>query len=136
MSFNVRAITDEDFKDIVEWFDGRKWPLPPAKNVGSKIGVIAEKNGIKYACIYSYLTGTSVAYLEWPGLNPNVPIEQSMGAFADIIRHFKKMCALSDPKIRVISITTPSHSLSEEFKKHGFRVESGYYKATWMLKDT
>ena len=128
MSFNVRAITDDDFSEIARWFDNRKWPLPPAKNVGSKIGVIAEKNGVKYACIYSYLTGTAVAYLEWPGLNPDVPMEQSMAAFSDIIRHFKKMCEFSDPKIRVMSITTPSYSLSEEFKKHGFRIESGYYK--------
>jgi hypothetical protein len=134
MNFNIRSIEERDLPEIARWFDNRKWPLPPVKGVGPRIGVVAEKNGVMYACIYSYLTGTSVVYLEWPGLNPDAPISQAMEAMSEVIDHFKKMCDLSDPKVRVLSITTPSFSLSEEFKKHGFRTESGYYKATWMLK--
>lgn len=135
MNFNIRQITESEFAEIAHWFVDRKWPMPPAESVVPKVGVVAEKNGIYYACIYSYLTGTSVVYLEWPSLNPNVPMTQALEAFDDIVTHFKKMAELSDPKVRVLCINTDSEKLADRFKKHGFRVESDYYKATWMLKD-
>lgn len=135
MNFNIRQITENDFAEIAHWFVDRKWPMPPAHDVAPKLGVIAEKNGIYYACIYSYLTSSSVVYLEWPCLNPNVPMAQSLEAFDEIVTHFKKMSELSEPKVRVLVINTDSEKLAERFKKHGFRIESDYYKATWMLKD-
>lgn len=134
MSFNVRPITEEDFPEIVRWFDDRKWPLPPADNVGAKIGMLAEKNGVMYACIYSYVTGTSVVYLEWLGLNPSVPVEQSSEALAALIENLKKMCEFAEPKVRVLSLSTQSEFIASKFKSSGFRVESDYYKVTWMLK--
>lgn len=109
--------------------------MPPVEGVGPRIGSLAEKNGIIYACIYSYVTGTSVAYLEWPGTNPDVPLEQSMQAFDDLIDHFKRMCAASEPKVRVLCLTTQSKPLSERFRKHGFDIKGDFYRAVWTLKD-
>jgi hypothetical protein len=135
MSFNVRPVTEDDVPEIVRWFDNRKWPLPPAHGVGAKIGIVAESNGVMYACIYTYITGTSVVYLEWCGLNPSVPVEQSSEALVSLIDSLKKMCEVSEPKVRVLSISTQSEFIAAQFKKCGFRLESDYYKATWMLKD-
>lgn len=135
MNFNISEITENDVPEIFNWFSGRKWPLPAVHGVGPKIGVIAKKNGISYACIYSYITGTSVAYLEWPCTNPNVSQDQSMEAFDEIVFHFKKMCELSAPKIRVMVLMTQSESLANRFKKHGFKVQPDYYRAIWTLKE-
>lgn len=133
--FNIRQIIDEDLPEIARWFDDRKWPLPPADGVGAKIGTVAEKNGVMYACIYTYTTGTSVVYLEWVGLNPSVPIEQTSDALVQLIDNLKKMCQFSEPKVRVLSFSTQSSFLASKFKTSGFRIESDYYKATWMLKE-
>lgn len=135
MNFNVREIADEDMPEIIRWFDDRRWPMPVVEGSGPKIGALAEKNGIIYACIYSYITGTSVAYLEWPGTNPDVPIDQAMSAFDEIIFHFKKMSELSTPKVRVLCLMTQSEPLAKRFRKHGFKVESKYHRAVWTLKE-
>lgn len=135
MNFNTRDIKEDDLPEIIRWFSKRKWPMPAVPGVGAKIGALAEKNGVMYACIYTYVTGTSVAYLEWPCTNPDVPLDQSMGAFDELIIHFQKMCSFSEPKIRVLCITTQSEHLSKRFEKHGFKKESGYHRALWTLKD-
>lgn len=135
MNFNIRPITDEDIVDIARWFDQIKWPMPPADGIGARIGVIAEKNGVKYASLYSYLTGTSAAFLEWVGLNPDVPIDQSREALSEIVQHFMKMCELSEPKVRVLTLTTKSETIAAVFKSNGFRIESQYHKVSWMLKE-
>lgn len=135
MNFNIRDIREDDMPEIFRWFSERHWPMPPVEGVGPRIGVLAEKNGIIYACIYSYITGTAVSYLEWPGTNPDVPMGQQMAAFDEIIHHFKKMCEVSNPKIRVLRLTTQSAALAEKFKKHGFKVDSDFYRATWTLKE-
>lgn len=135
MSFNIREITEDDFPEISRWFSDRRWPLPAVDGVGAKIGALAEKNGIIYACIYSYVTGTSMAYLEWPGTNPDIPGDQSMSAFDELISHFKAMCQVSEPRVRVLCITTPSEALSNRFKNHGFKIDKNYYRAVWTLKE-
>lgn len=135
MNFNVRDIKEDDMPEIIRWFIDRKWPMPAVDGVGPKVGALAEKDGVIYACIYSYITGTSVAYLEWPGTNPDLPIEQTMKAFDEIIFHYQKMCGFSEPKVRVLCLTTQSAPLAERFKKHGFKVKDNFYRATWILKD-
>lgn len=135
MNFNIREITENDLPEIIRWFEFRSWPMPAVSNVAAKIGVLAEKNGITYACMYSYNTGTSVAYLEWPCTNPDVPLEQSMPALEEIIFHFKKMCELSEPKVRVLCFMTQSKHLSNRFKNNGFKIEPDYYRAVWTLKE-
>jgi hypothetical protein len=135
MNFNVRAIKDEDMPEIIRWFNDRRWPMPVVENSGPRNGVLAEKNGIIYACIYSYLTGTAVAYLEWPGTNPDIHLDQSMEAFDEIVFHYKRMSELAEPKVRVLCLMTHSEHLANRFKKHGFKVQGDYYKAVWTLKE-
>lgn len=135
MNFNVRDIREDDLPEIIRWFIERKWPMPAVRGVGPKIGALAEKNGVIYACIYSYITGTSVAYLEWPGTNPDLPNDQVMPAFDELIYHFKKMCEVSEPKVRVLCLTTQSKALAERFKKYGFKIDEEFYRATWTLKE-
>jgi len=135
MNFNVRPITELDIPEIARWFDSRKWPLPPVEGIGPTFGMIAHKHDVMYACIYSYTTGASIAYLEWPGTNPDVPQEQSMAAFDELIFHFKKSCEVSKPKIRCLCIVTASDLLANRFKKHGFKIQGDCFKAIWTLKD-
>lgn len=135
MNFNVRDIREDDLPEIIRWFDERKWPLPGVPNIGPKIGALAEKNGVIYACVYSYITGTSVAYLEWTATNPDVNQEEAMNAFDEILTHFKKMCELSSPKVRVLVLMTQSKAFADRLKKHGFKVQSEQYKAVWTLKE-
>lgn len=135
MDFNIREITEDDLPEILQWFVTRKWPMPAVDGVGPKIGALAEKNGIKYACIYAYLTGTSVVYIEWSSTNPDVPLTQSMQAFDELIKHFQKMCEFSDPKVRVLCLTTQSAALASRFKKHGFKVEDGFFRAVWTSQE-
>ena len=136
-SFNIREIKEDDLPEIFRWFNDRQWPLPAVRNVAPEIGMIAEKNGIRYACIYSYITGTSVAYLEWPCTNPDIPVEQSMEAFDEIVHHYKRMSEVSPSpnKVRVLCLMTQSESLANRFKKHGFKIKSGYHKAIWTLRE-
>ncbi len=135
VKFNIREITESDLPEIFRWFNDRKWPMPAVEGVGPTLGFLAEKEGVPFACIYSYVTGTSVAYLEWPGTNPDIPQDQAMQAFDEIIMHFKKMCELSNPKVRVLCLTTQNEALSERFKKHGFKIQKDNYRAVWTLKE-
>lgn len=135
MNFNIREIKEDDLPEIIRWFSNKKWPFPAAPGAGAQIGALAEKNGILYACIFTYITGTAVAYLEWPCLNPDIPKEQSGEAFDELIYHYKRMTEMSEPKIRLLCLTTQSESLAERFKNHGFRVNDGFYRAVWMLKE-
>jgi hypothetical protein len=85
--------------------------------------------------MFSYLTGTAVAYLEWPCTNPDVPLKQAMDAFDEIVSHYKAMCQVSEPKVRALTLMTQSKHLSDRFRKHGFKIQEGYTRAIWTLKD-
>jgi hypothetical protein len=135
MKFNIREIREDDLSEIARWFSSRQWPMPAVHNVGPKIGAIASVGNTAYACIYTYMTGTSVAYLDWSATNPDVPIDQSMEAFDELLKHFKKMCELSEPKVRVLCMVTQSKALSNRLSKHGFNIKEDFYKATWTLKE-
>lgn len=135
MPFLIRDIRESDLPEIIRWFDERRWPLPPVKDIGAKVGAVAEKDGVLYACIYAYLTGTSIAFLEWPGTNPDIPINQAMEAFDEIVAHYKAMCQVSEPKVRALSISTQSKHLAERFKNHGFKLQDSYIRALWTLKE-
>ena len=135
MNFDVREIKEADIPEIIRWFNDRKWAFPAIEGVCPSFGIIAEKDGVQYACIYAYITGTSVTYLEWSATNPDISIEQGMKALDEIILHFKKMCELSEPKVRVLCLMTQSEALSDRFKKHGFRIQKDFYKAVWTLKE-
>lgn len=135
VKFNVREIREDDLAEIILWFNDRKWPLPGVPAIGPKIGAVAERDGNIYAVIYSYMTGTSVAFLEWTATNPNVPQDEAMNAFDEVLHHFKKMCELSEPKIRVLCLVTQSAALSNRMKKHGFKIQEECYKAVWTLKE-
>lgn len=135
MSFNIRDIRENDIPEIIRWFDDRKWPLPGVPNIGPRIGVIAERDGVGFACAYAYLTGTAVAYIEWTSTNPDVSQEEGMRAFDEIMSHFKKMSELSNPKVRVLVLMTQSEALANRMKKHGFKVQEEQFKAVWTLKE-
>jgi len=135
MKFNILEISDNHIPEIIRWFDDRKWPLPGVPAIGPKIGAVAENNGVIYACVYSYITGTSVAFLEWTATNPDVPQDDAMKAFDDLLFHFKKMCELSNPKVRVLCLVTQSAAFASRLKKHGFKIQEECYKAVWTLKE-
>lgn len=131
----IRDITASDIPTIGKWFEKRKWPLPAIEAIGPDFGVIAEEDGVPVACIHAYLTGRSVAFIEFCGTNPDVSSQTGMIAFDRLIQHFKKMCDHSTPKIRALCLYTQSEQLAARFKKNGFKTEEKYHRALWTLKE-
>lgn len=135
MSFDLRDVQEGDLPEIFRWFEKRAWPLPPIESVAPGYGVIAEKGATIFACVFVYLTGRSVAFLEWTGTNPDEPEELTMTALDAILDSYKTMCKFSEPKIRSLTFLTKSDALANHFKKQGFKKTEGYFKLQWNLKE-
>ena len=130
----IRQIEQSDLPEIFSWFENRKYPQPIIEDIAPDFGIIAEDNGVKVACMWAYLTGRSIAFIDWVATNPKViqPREYTDA----LITHMKTMCEHSDPPIRALCFFTQNDKLAEQFKKSEFRANKTFHKLIWTTKNS
>lgn len=132
---NVRKIDlEQDAEIIFKWFENRKWPHPAVADVAPEFGLIAEQGGVGIACVWIYLTGRSLAYMDWLATNPDLPNTMGTLGIDAIVEYLKDFCKVSEPRIRALSLVTKNKSLAAHMQTSKFRKEEGYYKLTWTSK--
>jgi len=125
---------DDDMLEICRWFKNRKWPAPVIENIGPNFGLVAEDNGELLACAWVYITGRSLAYVDWIATNPDLPKNLTNDALGLVVEDIKKMCDKASPKIRALCLITKNESLAFSMAKRGFKKESEYHKLLWTSK--
>lgn len=130
----VRDIKPEDMPEIFSWFEKKRWPYPPVERVAPEWGFVAEKDGRKLACAFAYLTGTSIAFIDWTATNPEVDESVTVKALVDVIEKMKEIFQAISPKVSAMCLATPNKRLAERFEKTGFRKQEGFYRCLWVAK--
>jgi len=125
---------EDDLPEICEWFKNRKWPAPVIENIGPNVGLVAEENGVLYACAWVYITGRSLAFIDWIATNPDLPKKVTNEALGLILEDLKKMCSAASPKISALCLMTKNESLAYGLVKRGFKKESEYHRLLWTSK--
>lgn len=65
MEFNVRAVTESDYDNVLKpWWDSWGWQAPP-KDFLPETGIIVSKSGIDICAGFMYLTNSKVALTEF-----------------------------------------------------------------------
>lgn len=132
----IREIDKEkDLPEIARWFENRKWPMPVVQDIGPGFGIMAEEDGVGYACVWAYLTGRSIAFLDWCGTNPSVGDREGVTALDECFMHLKRMCEMSEPKIRALSMVTKNRFIANHLEaRMGFRKEEDCFRLLWTAK--
>lgn len=132
---DIREVNLEvDGKEIAEWFLNRKWPYPMVANIGPIYGFIAEKDGSKYACAWVYLTGRSLAHIDWLATNPKLDQKETADALDLLIDKIKDIGAFSNPPVKALCIYTKNKSLASRLQGKQFLKEEGYQRLLWTSK--
>lgn len=129
----IRQITKDDMPEVFSWFATRKYPQPIVESIAPDFGIVAEEDGILKACMWAYLTGRSIAFVEWVATNPSVRDHRK---YTDaLIQHLKTMCEHSDPPIRALCFYTQNEKLAGQFKHAGFSKGKEYFRMLWTTKN-
>lgn len=131
----VRAVEETDVKELSRWFESIKWPMPPAEGLLPKDSFLVETDNKLVACAFVYLTGTAFLYISWTNTNPDASEKEQSDGLEKIVRSVQEFAKVSHPKIRVIQTFTKNEKFAQKLKNLDFRLDFGYYQATWMLKD-
>lgn len=137
MSFEVREVREDDLIEIAPWFRNIKWPSPAIEGSIPKSGFLCEYAGVPKAVAFLYLDGTSGASFSWSATDPESPIIETSKAMDMVIERIKEVASKSklNPPIRFIETYTQSKAFSDKLKKLGFRIETGYFKATYVIEE-
>lgn len=130
----IREIKPEDVAEVFTWMADRKWPQPAVADIAPKFGIVAEREGKLLACLYSYLTGSSIAFIEWTATNPSVDSNDSANALMLLFEHMKKMCDVSDPKVRALCLYTQNDKFADQLASSGFKKTQKFYRLMWIKK--
>jgi hypothetical protein len=132
----IREIKEDDLPEIFSWFETRKWPLPVIEGVGPKQGLLAEHEGKPVACLWIYMTGTSVADIDWIGTNPFAQYEIAKDGIKNLIESVKDWSRKSAPeaKVRALRFYTRVKDMAALFSEHEFQKRDGYTRMLWTLK--
>lgn len=131
----IRSVGEDDVKELSRWFESVKWPMPPAENLLPKDSFLVELDGKPVACAFVYLTGTAFLYISWTNTNPDVSEKEQADGLEKIVKTVQEFAKVSSPKIRVIQTFTKNEKFATKLKNLDFRLDFGFYQATWLLKD-
>jgi hypothetical protein len=132
----VRDITEEDKAEIARWFERRKWPLPAKPNILPKIGAVAVSDKQLIACAWLYQTGTSLAFIEWTGTNPDVGEKIGMMGLTMVINKLKESCEHAKPqKIMALCHHVQNDKLADHYEKLGFKKKTKFSQMLWTQKN-
>jgi carbamate kinase len=131
---NIRKITDDDIPEISRWFKSIQWDLPPVDGVLPKDGFVAEKDGVLVACAWIYLTGSSVAFVQWSNTNPDLDAEVQSAGIAAVMKQYQDMSQHLSPPIKTIVTYTKNERFKAKLKSLDFRSQFGFYQCTWVGK--
>jgi len=124
----IRPITEDDLPEIFEWFAERKWPMPAIKDIAPQTGLLSEINGVPRACLWFYLTGKSIAFIEWIATNPEIEQKVQSAGLIEILSH---MQATDDSPVKALCFYTKNEKLSRLFTRAGFSHQASYHKLLW-----
>lgn len=127
-------IAEEDLPEIARWFETHRWPFPAVPGIGPGLGIIAEEDGVLYACAWIYITGRSLAYIDWLATNPDTPREQNNKALELVIEKIKETASNSSPPVKALCLITKNKSLAQKLMGLKFKREEGFYKLLWTSK--
>jgi len=132
---NIREVDlNIDGEEIAKWFLNRKWPYPMVANIGPIHGFIAEKEGNKYACAWVYMTGRSLAHIDWLATNPVLDPKTTAEALDLVIEKIKEVTPFSDPPIKALCIMTKNKALASRLQSKKFVKEDGFQRLLWTSK--
>lgn len=132
----VRRVTEDDVSEISRWFESIAWDLPAVEGALPKDGLLAlnDKN-VPVACAWIYVTGSSVAFIQWTNTNPDVSDAEQADGIVKIIKSYQDASLKLSPPVRSIAIYTKNEKFKEKLKQLNFRATFGFYQCTWVAKD-
>ena len=91
MKFNVRNLTKDDYKILVEWWDW--WPgwVAPPQTFLPETGLMVTKDDKNIAACYYYLTNSQAAFVEWIISNPQYRDKDRKEALAKLLNLIKML---------------------------------------------
>jgi hypothetical protein len=130
----VRQIVEKDMPEIYGWMRERKWPYPPIDRIAPEWGFVAEEDGVMYACAFSYVTGSSIAFIDWTATNPNLEESKTVKALVEVVNKLKDIFQNITPPVKAMALFTQNERLAERFEKSGFRKQEKYFRCLWVGK--
>lgn len=127
----IREITDQDYQEVLRWFKGREWPIPPIPDAAPNYGLVADNDGQLIACAFIYTTSRSMIFMDWLGLNPDVSFDVAKLGIDQIMDYLQNMCALAEPEVNAVCFFTKSEALAEQMVLKGFKKKREYIRLLW-----
>ena len=93
-ALNFRALNENDYKTIKEWWKWWKWSVIPKDSLpdNGKGGFMVEKNNQSIVCGFLYITNSKVALLEWVVSNPEYKEKDRGEAIELLIDRIEEVC--------------------------------------------
>jgi hypothetical protein len=119
MAISVRMFKEEDYAQIVKWWEWWKWQAVPLDHL-PKIGAIVSFNDVDVCAGWLYQTDSKIALLEWVVSNPQA--KQGRGECLSALIDELCVAAKSLGFDSVITIAKNAHLL-KRLQDHGFTGE-------------
>jgi len=124
MEFNVRSLNSEDYKILVEWWKGWKWPVLPKEALPSngKGGIMVYKKDILVVAGFLYWSNSTMVWLDWIISNPKYKENDRQEAIEVLIKSAEDMVKAQGGGV-MMSISR-SKSLLKTHKTLGWNIET------------
>lgn len=130
---HYRSIAKEDYQAFLPWFLNRQWTKPPAHNTFSDQGIAIYFDEMPAACLWVYLTGSGIAYLDWIASNPVLEEHDQTRAKMNLIEYVQReLCNAVEPKINLLVCNIADIELIQDMKRIGFYSKRGLVQMSWI----
>lgn len=121
---NVRKITEDDWEDLVSWWDyWPEWRTPHRDMLpeGGTGGVIIEKNNTKVAACFIFTSNSKTAWLEFVISNPHYKEKDRSDLIEEVITAAETIC--KNLGYSFVYSVGRNKSLVKKYKKLGWWVD-------------
>jgi hypothetical protein len=120
MSLTVRALTENDYDLLSEWWTAWKWETPPRAflPLNGLGGAMVQSDGVDVCAGFLYLTNSSMACVDWIVSNPEYRKKDRKDAIKLLIQTLESMSVVGGATY--VYALLKHDGLIETYKELGF----------------